>query len=184
MLSPRACWFLALALLPSSGCAVVKPVVLDKKTQLENQILGTFDRLEEELVLASSVRSGAPRKALSPLEREALDALMSREFNRDDLDELKRQQVAGEGNDGLLVLLAPPTEPAALARAKELVERENRDRTVLLKRALQLGPELGDRDLPLLRRIFHRLNVQASQPGERVQEPDGRWRTVVGAGGR
>ena len=31
------------------GCVSLKPVLLDRKTQLENQVLGSFQRLEPEL---------------------------------------------------------------------------------------------------------------------------------------
>ncbi len=60
MHSPRVCWLPAACSCPCSGCPVVKPVVLDRKTQLENQMLGTFQRLEENLILASSVRAERP----------------------------------------------------------------------------------------------------------------------------
>ncbi len=109
--------------------------------------------------------------------------MMSREFNRDDVDELKRQQVAGEGTtDYSWCSRRRPT--CSTGPREELVERENADRTLIMRRAIQLDRELTDRDLPLLRRIFHRLNVQAAPPGARVQRDDGRWHTVVGASRR
>jgi len=65
----------ALVLLASApGCVKLKPVVLNRKTQLENQILGAFQRLEQDLVLASSVRGAAASARLSPMQREALEA--------------------------------------------------------------------------------------------------------------
>jgi hypothetical protein len=163
-----------------AGCPKVRPATVARKTQLENQILGTFDRLEDEVILASSVRGAQATAAakLSPLQREALEAMLDREFNRDDIDALKAQQVMGEGNDGMLVLLTPPAEPEQAERAKSLVERDNRNRQVILQRVIQINRDLSEKDLPLVRRLFYRLNVQAARPGERVQQPDGQWTTV------
>jgi hypothetical protein len=162
-----------------SACVTVKPVVIDRKTQLENQILGTFQRLEDDLILASSVRGERREPRMSNLEREAIEAVMTREFQRDDVDALKAKQAVGEANTGLLVLLTPPAEAAEAKRAKELVAEENRCRQVLLRRVIALGPNLSDKDLPELQRILYRINAQTARPGDRVQGEDGAWRTVT-----
>jgi hypothetical protein len=162
----------------------VKPVVVDRKTQLENQILGTFQRLEDDLILASSVRGERREPRFGSLEREAVDAMMTREFQRDDVDALKAKQVLGEALTGLLVLLAPPAEAAEAKRAKELVAEENRCRQVLLRRVIALGPNLSDKDLPELQRILYRINAQTARPGDRLQGEDGAWRTVTAQAGR
>lgn len=168
---------LALAAL-LGGCVTVRPVVLDRKTELENQILGTFGRLERELILASSVRGSAAAAQLSPLQREALEAMLNREFNRDDVDALKAKQVLGEGNDGLLKVLVAGGEPAEAQRVQRLVEQENKDRMVIMRRVIQVDRALGDKDLPLVRRIFARLMAQVAEPGQRVQQEGGAWDTV------
>lgn len=167
------------------GCVKIKPVVLDRKTQLENQILGTFERLEADLILAASVRGKRPRPRLSPLQREAVEAMMVREFYRDDIDELKLQKIVGEGNRGLLVVLAPPESPELKARVKRLAERENQARMVIMRRVIQLSSDLSDKDLPLVQRIFYRLNRQTARPGEKVQREAGDWEEVrrASAGG-
>ena len=170
-----------LALTLVLGCVSVKPVVMDRKTQLENQILGTFKRLKSELILSSSVRGeAAPAKKRSPLEREALEAMMTREFNRDDIEDLKSKQVVGEGNDGLLAARNLPSETVEAARVKRLIQEENAARMVLMRRVLQQSPDLSDKDLPELRRIFHRLNVQTARKGDWIQRTDGKWEQISG----
>jgi uncharacterized protein YdbL (DUF1318 family) len=170
-----------LLLAAAAGCVTLKPVVLDRKTQLENQILGSFQRLERELILASSVRGDRPEPKLSPLEREAVEAMMTREFYRDDIDELKQQQVVGETNSGMLSLLKPPSDPAEAKRAQHLVEQENNSRTIIIKRVIQTSEDLTDKDLSLVRRIFYRLNLQTAKPGDSVQRPAGDWDVVQAA---
>lgn len=179
-LRPTAALALAALL---GGCVTVRPVVLDRKTELENQILGTFRRLDRELILASSVRGAAVAARLSPLQREALEAMLNREFNRDDIDALKDKQVVGEGSDGLLKVLVAGGEAAEAQRVLRLVEQENKDRMVIMRRVIQVDPTLRDKDLPLVRRIFARLMAQVATPGQRVQQEGGAWDTVRKAPG-
>jgi hypothetical protein len=161
-----------------AGCQSYVPVMMSTKTHLENQILGTFKRLERDLILASSVRGDSPAPKLSPLQREAVEAMMSREFNRDDIDALKQEKILGEANTGLLVILKPPTEVAQVKRVRDLLAQENRDRMVIIKRAIQLGKNLSPKDLPAVRRTFYRLNVQIARPGDKIQLLSGRWEEV------
>lgn len=175
----RASAAAALLVAAGLGCVSLKPVVLDRKTQLENQILGSVQRMERELVLASSVRAeGKAAPKLSPLQREALEAMMIREFYRDDIEALKEAQLVGEGRDGLLVLLSEPKEPEPAAQAKRLVEQENKSRTVIMRRVIQLNRDLSERELPLVQRIFARLNRQTARPGDKVQLDSGQWEVV------
>jgi len=169
----------------ASGCVKVKPVVLDRKTQLENQVLGSIQRLERDLILASSVRGERPAPKLTPLQREAVEAMMSRAFNKDDVDALKQEQVVGEANTGMLSILAPPKEPALQKRVAALVQQENRDRMVIIRRVIQIDRHLSERDLPAVKRVFYRLNVQTARSGDQVQREAGDWETVRkgGAGG-
>jgi hypothetical protein len=171
-----------LLVLLCAGCFGLKPVVLDRKTQLENQILGTFQRLEEDLILASSVRGERPEERLTPLQREAVEAMMLREFIRDDVEALKNKQVVGEANTGLLAILAPPSDPTEAKSVKTLVEQENRCRTVILKRVISANRELSEQDLALVKRLFYRLNLQTARPGDRVQQESGAWIVVRQAG--
>jgi hypothetical protein len=161
------------------ACINLKPANLAPKTQLENQILGTFQRLDDDLILASSVRGERREPRLSPLEREAVDAMMTREFHRDDLEALKSKNVVGEANTGMLAPLTLPGEEAEARRVKQLVEEENRCRMVLLRRVIALNPGLGEKDLPELRRALYRINAQTARPGERLQGEDGAWRQVL-----
>jgi len=179
-MKPRGLQALAALLLLATGqgCVKLKPVVLNRKTQLENQILGAFQRLEQDLVLASSVRGAAATAKLSPLQREALEALMIREFYRDDIDALKQEQVVGEARSGLLELLTEPKLPEQLQEARRLLKRENDARTVIMSRVIQANRALSERDLPLVRRVFYRLNRQTASPGDRVQLENGQWETV------
>lgn len=160
------------------SCVTVKPVVVDRKTQLENQILGTFQRLEDDLILASSVRGEQPEPNLSPLQREAVEAMMTREFFRDDIEELKSKQVVGEANTGLLIVLIQPVEEEQAKRVKYLVDEENRSRNIIFRRVISLSRDLSEKDMPAVQRTFYRLNLQTARPGDKVQQENGTWKAV------
>ena len=170
LIAPLAC--------ATVSCVGVKPVVVDRHAQLENQILGQLRHLESELVLASSVRGQNDIFGQSPLRREAAEAAMRRAFNADDIQRFKQQQVLGEDREGRLTLLARPKTARESRWLRELVSQENHDRAVLMRRVVQLDPELSGQDLPLVRHVFRRLIVHTARPGERIQQPDGRWVTV------
>ena len=163
-----------------SGCVSLKPVTLDQKTQLENQILGSFERLNDSLLLLSSVRDTQPipERKLSPYERETLQAMMNREFIRDEIDQFKDEQFVGEGKDGLLILLNQPEDEIRNNKLKRLVEEENRNRQVIFERIIQMGDKLTAADRSLVQLIFYRLQRQVAKPGWKVQLEDGGWHEV------
>jgi hypothetical protein len=70
----------------------VNVTIIDQKTALENQILGSYEELGNEVLLAS-VRSVDEQEKLKPVievpkgKRLALKAMQRQEFNRDDIRE-------------------------------------------------------------------------------------------------
>lgn len=173
--------FMALAV--AGSCVTVKPVVVDRTAELENQILGRMQQLEANLILRSSVRGERQRtNELPPGEKEAVQAAMRRAFNADDIAELKQIGQIGETTRGDLRVLVLPGQPARARWVRRLVQEENADRLIIMRRVLQTNAELTSNDMPLVRRILYRLLLRASSPGDRVQRSDGKWVTVAGKG--
>jgi hypothetical protein len=95
-----------------TGCAEklvdVNVTIVDQKTALENQILGSYEELGNEVLLVASVRSVDEEGKLKPVievpksKTLALKAIQSQEFNRDDILEFQNTLCVGEGNYGLL----------------------------------------------------------------------------------
>jgi len=166
-------------LLPLSGCINLKVIAVDQKTQLENQILGSFGELQKDLVLIQSVRGDEEGTAIPAPQREALYAMMNRQFNADDVMALKIQGVAGEAKTGLLQFFETErtrNDAAFKAEAQRLIEEENHDRTVFMKRVIMVNPNLGEKDYPAVQNLFFRLNADSSPPGVLVQEENGEWK--------
>lgn len=173
-----------------SGCGLLLPDlnvnvnVLDQRTQLENQVRGTYQELDQELLMVASVRGIDPsgkvvgRPALTPGKEEALRAVQSREFNRDDVESFFADGCAGEGRDGEVVYRACPSAESD-ARRKAFIEsiltEENRDRVVLMHRVLATNADLAASDLEQVRRIFADLNRENAAPGSWIQTDEGRW---------
>jgi hypothetical protein len=75
---------------------------------LENQILGRYEELGNDVLLLASVQSIdeevklKPATAISKGKLNVLRVMQRQEFNRDNIQGFKNPQVAGEGNYGLL----------------------------------------------------------------------------------
>ncbi len=165
--------------LATSGCISLKMVSVDEMTQLENQILGSFDELQKDMVMMASVRGEAHEKGkLPPAKREALMAMMNRQFNLDDIDDLKARGIAGEGRDGMLAYFDTErtrNDPQFTQQAKQLIKQENQDRMIILQRVININPNLSKKDLPDLQRMLYKLNVENSAPETKIQDADGNW---------
>ena len=89
---------LALVLEGCGGKLVdVNVTIVDQKMVLENQILGSYEELGNDVLLLASVRSVDEEGKL-----RALKAMQRLEFNCDDIQGFKQTLCAGEGNDGYL----------------------------------------------------------------------------------
>jgi hypothetical protein len=158
--------------------------VVDEKTLLERQILGSYDELSKDLVMIASVRGVddagkiKPAPYLPPGKEKALRAAQSREFNRDDIEQFKKDGCAGEGRDGLLAVRSCGKAKADRQYAgllKSVTEEENRDRLVILARVIETSENLKPDDLPKLKRVFAQMNRDAARKGDAVQNEDGTW---------
>lgn len=174
---------LALATL-TSGCLTYRPIIVDRKTDFELQLLGTFERYQQR---------PSPNAGLAPRPRttvagadagQALRAVVESELLRPEVWHGKQARLVGEGRDGLLVLLAPPAEEVERARLTRLVAQENAWRRWLMQAVIATDAALDARDLPEVQRVFHRLQLALSEPGELVQGGDGRWQPYAGGSGR
>ncbi len=162
----------------------VDVTVVDQKTALENQILGSYEELGDEMLLLASVRSvdeDGKLKAVAeipPGKKQAIRALQRQEFNRDDIQAFKQNGVAGEGNDGLLVFFEnerTQSDPKYKEFVETILQQENEDRLTLLRRTIATSPGLEESDLPKMQKIFASLNRDNAQPGEKIQREDGTW---------
>ena len=181
-------WAVASCLaLVATGCAFNFEVT-SQRTALENQVMGAYKELDDELILVSSVRAAGVKGVgtrVKTVQRPALDARLNQDFNRDDIEELKDLGVIGESATGTVVLL--PTSvgsrhdgklaPSTLART--LIDEENHDRDVIWQRIIAANPNLAAKDLPAVRRTYAKLQREQSRPGQWVESETGSWQQTA-----
>ncbi|MBI4383871.1 MAG: DUF1318 domain-containing protein [Nitrospinae bacterium] len=181
-------WAAGLSAVLFSGCAGklvdVNVTVVDQKTALENQILGSYEELGNDMMLLASVRSvdesGRLRTVaqIPPGKLKAIRAMQRREFNRDDIQSFKQIGCAGEGNDGLLVFFdvdRAQKDPKFKEFAQTIVKEENEDRLATMERIVATNESFTENDLPKVRKISASLNRDNAKPGEKIQLEDGTW---------
>lgn len=162
----------------------VDVTVVDQKTALENQILGSYEELGNEMLLLASVRSVDEEGKLKtvaeipPGKKKAIRALQRQEFNRDDIQGFKETGLAGEGNTGLLVFFEnQKTKQDAQFKTftQTIIQEENEDRLAILKRTIATNEAFSDGDLPKVQKIFASLNRDSARLGEKIQQENGEW---------
>ena len=171
-----------------TGCAEklidVNVTIVDQKTALENQILGSYEELGNEVLLLASVRSVDEEGKLKPVievpkgKRKALRAMQRQEFNRDDIQEFKNTSCAGEGNDGQLKYFENERTLKDSGYKKFVVailQEENEDRLTILQRIVATNKHFTEKDLPKVQKISASLNRNNAQDGEKIQSDNGAW---------
>lgn len=145
-----------------------------QRTALENQVLGSYKDIEDELILVSAVRGSTD----SPLkENSATSARKNQDFNRDDIEELKQKQVIGETSHGEIratnKLSSSDTSTQKLAQ--ELIKEENRDRQVIWNRIISANKNLSTKDLPEVKKTYAKLIFERSPSGQLFLNENNQW---------
>ena len=106
-------------------------------------MLGIYQQIESDAWLIASTRSfNSSTAVMSAPKQEVLEAVQNRKFNKDDVDELKRDKVVGEGNKGFLAILGNDAynEKADYKQfVDQIVAEENRDRQIIFERVLAVN---------------------------------------------
>jgi uncharacterized protein YdbL (DUF1318 family) len=192
-----ACALAAAALLLCCGCNLFSGLVGTEieikgaQRSLEEEVLGSYDHVGEEVYLLAGVRSidpvtavPTPPRPTTASEARALAARRRMEFNRDDVAAFQLQGLVGEGNDGLLVVFGEAmvdiqaADPRRFKLVHDVASEENEDRRVLMQRIVDTNPELrGQEGLGAVGRILAAKYRQDAEAGTKLQLLDGTWVT-------
>jgi hypothetical protein len=183
LLSHQSIFIACLAfLLTACGGPLIGVTVVDERTALENQVLGTYQELNQQVMLVASVRYIDPKgklkqtQALPPGKKDVVRALQRVSFNKDDLNRFKSLGIIGENNEGGVTLLEPgKIEPGERAFVENLVKEENEDRLIIMSRILETNETLSPTDLPRVHKMFAALNRDNALRGELIQLDNGKW---------
>ena len=174
--------FCLVGLFAGCGGPLVGVTVVDERTALENQVLGTYQELNQEVLLVASVRYIDPKGKLKktpevpPGKKKVIRAIQRASFNKDDIDQLKNQALIGENNHGGISLLNPDKlETDERAFVENLVMEENEDREIIMQRVIETNEKLSDKDLPRVQKMFAALNRDKARIGDMIQLENGDW---------
>ena len=178
----------------AAGCTLAKVNVdvVSERTALENQILGTYNALDREMLLVASVRgvdSSGRIQSPPPQSQQQKDGVLAMQtlaFHADDLENFKRLGWIGEDNQGLLTVFAMQKDSvpdelkdfAGRFRPDEftaVVEAVNRAREVMMRRVIAMNENFTESDLPQIRQVFAKLNRENARPGDKIQTESGQW---------
>jgi hypothetical protein len=178
----RIMLILLIAFLTACGGPLVGVTVVDERTALENQVLGTYQELNQQVMLVASVRYIDPKgklkqtQELPPGKKDVVRALQRVSFNKDDLNRYKSLGIIGENNEGGVTLLEPEkVQPDDRAFVENLIKEENEDRLAIMSRIIETNETLTPTELPRVHKMFAALNRDKAPKGERIQLDNGKW---------
>lgn len=179
-----------------AGCTLAKVDVnvVSQRTALENQVLGSYNALSNDVLLVASVRGVDPTGKIETPPRKsrehqnAVTAMETLAFHEDDVDAFKRLRWVGENNEGFLTAFPMNREKtahdleafAASYPEDELlsvVKQVNQARKVIMMRVVETNVDFTEKDLPQIQKVFAKLNREKALPGDRIQTEDGSWAT-------
>lgn len=158
-------------------------------TALERQLLGAYDELDRDLVLASSVRADIARApgSFDSVKALALEGRALQRFNEDDLVELKANGCLAETLEATVV--ARPcqfvAQEDATKRRDRVIEEENRSRRAIVEWAAFVQAREAGRDRPTpdqiaeIRRTYQRLIRESAAPGDLFETSPGQFQAPL-----
>ncbi|MCP4112842.1 MAG: YdbL family protein [Desulfobacteraceae bacterium] len=179
-------------LMCSCTLAQVKVEVLSERTALENQVLGTYNSLDNEMLLVASVRGvdsdGRIRKPQQHSQeyKDTMTSMQILAFHADDIQAFKQLGWTGENKQGLLTTFPMKKKGVSegleefAARYKQeefnaVISQVNQAREAIMRRVIDMNENLAENNLQEVRSIFWKLNIENALPGEKIQAQDNKW---------
>jgi uncharacterized protein YdbL (DUF1318 family) len=165
-----------------AGCSIKTPEITltGEKTALESQILGAYEQLATQNQLTTSVRAddNTASNTLSEQQETVSRAMQNQKFNKDEVDELKRDKVVGENNSGYLEILGGAKfdqDPVFNKIVTKLTAEENRDRRIVYQRLLAVNVSSSQMQESELGAAFAKMQIEKSASGTMIQLENGQW---------
>ncbi len=172
---------LLLVTLFGSRCSIRAPEirVTGEKTVLMKQVLGSVEDIEtQNWILVSSRTPGfGGASDTSDQRRSVLQAIQNKKFNQDDIHEFKRKEYVGENNRGFLEIVSKGEEADSLTRKRieQVVEEENRDRSVLYERVLALHQQAAAEGDSTVQALLADLSQKETESGTWIETANSEW---------
>jgi hypothetical protein len=171
--------FFSVVVVGTAGCFSITTVNIGQKTALERQLIGAFEPLTDEEMLAASVRaaSGPSDVAADDAQARATFARQRQLFNRDDVDELKSAGCLGEAFDATVVArpCAAAKDEATRALLMRMIAEENEDRAAIINWVAGSSHAASGASRAQLVALYHHLQLEQARSRDWIEEPKGTW---------
>lgn len=171
---------LLLSISALGGCLRATQVSIAQKTTLERQIIGELEPLDEEQILAASiraVRNTDKNGALSSLRERAITARRRQLFNRDDVESLLLTGCLGEGSHGLVVARTCAAEQRELQQ--QMTKQENDDRHAIVAWVIENDAALTPADGQRILALYAELRRAQLKRGMWFQDNNKGWQVFA-----
>lgn len=162
-----------------SGCTFNFELT-SQRTALENQVMGVYQELDDEVFLLSTMRGARNQisEKVGP-NGSVVSNRRNQEFNRDDIEELKEKGIVGERWDGLLEQVeansSQRTGVYPMELIKLLINEENSDRRNIWRYVLSRIPEGSGVTLDQIGEAYGRGQWDKAVTGFWLKSKDGIW---------
>jgi len=166
----------------------IPPITItSERTSLENQILGTYKQIREDVWLVSSAQTVEGLKMMystntnnlqSQFSRKVLDAINTQEYNKEEIKKLKKMGIIGENNKGFISYIANPEiekNEKEKKRILQIISEENDARLILMLEVINRNEDLTVDDLDNVMKSFAKMYRDELEEGEYYQLPTGEW---------
>lgn len=175
---------------PQVSCCIIQlpPITLtSERTSLENQILGTYAEIREDVWLVSSSQAVEGLKITSTTNTnvkvinvnfKVIKALETIEYDQDKITNYKARGYLGENNEGFLSYMKNSViedNPEMKLKLLEIMNEVNDARTVLMLEVINRNANLSMDDLPEVKKTTAKINQNNALKGEWIQNQDGEW---------
>jgi len=165
-----------------TGCSLRIPdiTIRNESTTLEKQLIGTYQKIEDEpqMVVSSDIKLPEKRIDDSKNVPPVLDAIRNRRLNQEKIDEFKQLEIIGEQNRGFLEIINPDKirgDQELFNLVTLAVEEENKYREIILSRVLSMNENINETTKKKIESIYAKINKDNSAPGTWIQFVDGSW---------
>lgn len=175
---PSLIFYMGLGL--ASGCTFNFEIT-SQRTALENQVMGIYQELDDEVLLLSTMRGlkrneNSEQKVIS----DVLYHKQNQNFNKDDIEEMKDKGWVGEMRDGRLGVIDKHVvalkSESGLTLMRLLVSQENRDREAIWRHVLARTGRESKKGLEYVGRIFGDMQIAALSAGQWYEGEARTWR--------
>ena len=173
------------------NCCIIQPPAINvtsERTSLENQIMGTYQEIREDVWLVSSSQTveglnisastNTNIKQEFDIDYKVIKSLETIEYNKELIEKYKAKGFIGENNQGLLdyienrIMEENPVEKQKLFENKDEV---NDARQVLMQEVINKNENLTLDDFDQVKKTFADMYRKRALKNEWIQDDEGNW---------